>query len=239
MESSELIPKYHKTRELLLEKIRTGEWKVGDEIPSEQDLCSTYNVSRGTLRRAVDALVRQGLLTRIQGKSTFVAKPKIPIFSKGFRADIRSSGQSANSKILYYEKRPCTDKIASLLSIANDQMICELSRIIEAEHEPIILEHVYIPCKYGENLSADDLLHTSLLDLLPQSCGVILKKAIESYEPTLLTQEEAHRLNAKPGNVAILDQAITFDINDTPVFVSNALIRGDRARVATEVTFTI
>ena len=97
MESTALIPKYYRLRELLLGKIRTGEWKVGDEIPSEQELCSTYEVSRGTLRKAVDALVHQGLLMRVQGKSTFVAKPKIPIFSKGFRADIRSSGQSAPS----------------------------------------------------------------------------------------------------------------------------------------------
>ncbi len=239
MESTELIPKYYKIQELLLGKIRTGEWKVGDEIPSEQDLCSTYNVSRGTLRRAIDALVRQGLLTRIQGKSTFVAKPKIPIFSNGFRADIRSSGQFANSRILYYDKRPCPDDITALLSLDNAPMIYELSRVIEAEHEPIILEHVYIPDNYGEKLTVDDLIQTSLLDLIPQACGILLKKAIESYEPTLLTQEEAHRLNAKAGQVAILDQAITFDINNIPVFLSKALIRGDRARVATEITFTI
>lgn len=239
MDYEELIPKYHKTRELLLERIRVGEWKVGDEIPSEQELCALYNVSRGTLRRAVDALVRQGLLSRVQGKSTFVAKPKIPIFSKGFRADIRSSGQSANSTILYYEQRRCPDDIAHLLTLRDEPLICELSRVIEAENEPIILEHVYIPCKYGDKLTTNDLLQTSLLDLIPQACGIILKKAIESYEPTLLTLEEAHQLNAEAGNVAILDQAITFDINDEPVFVSNALIRGDRARVATEVTFTI
>ena len=222
-----------------MDKIRGGEWKVGDEIPSEQELCSTYEVSRGTLRRAVDALVRQGLLNRIQGKSTFVAKPKIPIFSNGFRADIRNSGQSANSTILYYEKRDCSNEIAELLQLPDETMVCELCRVIEAECEPIILEHIYIPCTHGEKLMVNDLIHTSLLDLIPQACGVILKKAIESYEPTLLSKQEASRLNAKVGDVAIVDQAITFDINDKPVFLSNALIRGDRARVATEITFTI
>ncbi len=239
MEDVNLIPKYHQVKQYLLENITTGKWTVGDKIPSEQELCTEYGVSRGTVRLAVDLLVRQGLLTRVQGKSTFVAKPKIPIFSKGFRSDIRSSGQSANSTIFYYEPRRCKKEVAELLALPEGSMIYEMSRMIDAEREPIILETVYVPLTYGEKISVADLLRTSLLDLIPQSCGVILKKAIESYEPASLSENEAWLLNVEPGTLAILDQAITYDINDTPIFLSKALIRGDRARVATEVTFHI
>ncbi|MHB1627303.1 MAG: UTRA domain-containing protein, partial [Bacilli bacterium] len=96
-----------------------------------------------------------------------------------------------------------------------------------------------IPERYGKCLTEQSLLGTSLLELIPRECNLILKKAIESYEPVQLTAEEAASLNVKPGALAILDQAITYDVYDTPIFLSKALIRRDRARILTEVTFRI
>lgn len=239
LEDSALVPKYHKISKLLLENITTGTWRLGDEIPSEQELCAKYEVSRGTVRRAIDSLVSQGLLVKVQGKSTYVSKPKIPIFSKGFRSDIRRTGQSANTRIFHFEIRSCEESVGRLLRLPKGSSVYELRRVIDAEGDPIILEMAYIPCRYGDRLNVNDLVHTSLLDLIPQSCGIILKKAIESYEPASLSDEEATLLNVNPGAIAILDQAITYDIADTPIFLSKALIRGDRARVATEITFHI
>ncbi|MHB1681687.1 MAG: GntR family transcriptional regulator [Bacilli bacterium] len=234
-----VLPKYYQVKQWILERITLDEWKIDDEIPSEQQLCADLGISRGTLRRAVDELVRQGHLTRVQGKSTKVAKPKIPIFSKGFRADIQSTGQTPNSAIEFFGLRSVSTEIKQILSVDQQTLVYVLRRIILADSEPVILETVYIPEPYGRDLSVDALLGTSLLDLIPRACSLIIKKAIESYEPVELTVDEALSLKVKPGELAILDQAVTYDVHNAPIFLSKALIRRDKARIVTEVTFHI
>lgn len=238
-EEVKLLPKYYQVKQWILERITLGEWNVGDEIPSEQALSEEYSVSRGTLRRAIDDLVRSGLLTRVQGKSTYVAKPRIPIFSRGFRADIRNTGQSANSVILSYTEVKPSHDVMHNLSLSPGDTVYELRRVILADNDPIILETVFIPILYGQALDHQALLSQSLLDLIPHTSNLILKKAIEWYEPTLLRAEEATLLNARHNDLAILDQAVTYDITDTPIFMSRALLRRDRASILTEVTFHI
>ena len=67
---------YHQLRQALLGSLEQGHWKEGDLIPTEREICDTYNVSRITVRRAINDLVREGYLVSYQGKGTFVARPK-------------------------------------------------------------------------------------------------------------------------------------------------------------------
>ena len=78
------IPLYHQLKEIFSEKIASGEWEVGEIIPNELLLTRYYGVSRGPVRQALDLLVREGLLTRKQGKGTQVLPPKIESDLGGF-----------------------------------------------------------------------------------------------------------------------------------------------------------
>ncbi|MBI5408047.1 MAG: GntR family transcriptional regulator, partial [Nitrospirae bacterium] len=69
---------YVQLYEILRKKIEDGDWAVGTQIPTEEELCKTYEVSKATVRLAILELVRQGYLTRQQGKGTFVCKRIIP-----------------------------------------------------------------------------------------------------------------------------------------------------------------
>jgi GntR family transcriptional regulator len=71
------IPLYHQLKEIFTDKIANGEWKPGETIPNELQLCEQYGISRGPVRQALDQLVREGLLSRKQGKGTVVLPPKI------------------------------------------------------------------------------------------------------------------------------------------------------------------
>ena len=68
---------YHKIAEFIMEKIKTEEWKKGQLIPSEKEFCEQFQVSRPTVRAAIDYLANQGYLVTVKGKGTFVSKPKI------------------------------------------------------------------------------------------------------------------------------------------------------------------
>ena len=71
------VPRYYQLKEIINEGIISGEWGIGDLIPSENQLCKTYGVSRNTAQRALDELVHEGILTRRQGVGTFVTAPRI------------------------------------------------------------------------------------------------------------------------------------------------------------------
>ena len=90
------IPIYHQLKEILLKKIRTGEWPPGALIPSERELCETYGISRMTARQAITDLVNEGVCYREQGRGTFVSPHKIQQqlqHLSGFTEDIRARGQ--------------------------------------------------------------------------------------------------------------------------------------------------
>jgi GntR family transcriptional regulator len=233
------IPKYYQVERWMRSQIASGEWKPGLEIPSERELCTLHDVSRGTLRRAVDNLVRSGLLTRVQGRSTSVSIPDIPIFSKGFRALISESGQTPHTAINSVRMVPADARIASILQHRQGDIVLEISRTVSADDDPIILETVWIAGEYAVNLTRDDIGDASLLQLIPQRSGVILKKAVEYYEPIVLSELEAEQLHTTAGDVAIGNPAVTYDVQDIPVFYSQAVIRKDRARMVTQVTFQI
>ncbi len=233
------VPKYYQVKQAMLDRIVSGSWKAGDEIPPESDLIAEYHVSRGTLRRAIDDLTKLGLLQPTQGRSTTVSTPRIPIFSKGFRADIRNAGREARCTILGYHNIGSVQTLDEVLGLSKGEEVFELRRIIFADKEPIIVETIYLPAVYGSQIDEHELLSTSLLDLLPKNCHVILKKAIESFEPIVLNADEARLLDVAENALAILDQAVTYDINDRALFLSKAVIRRNRARIVTEVTFHI
>ena len=71
------IPLYFQLQEILRDKIQNGVWKPGEHLPSEEELCAEYNVSRVTVRNSLSRLSAEGLIERAAGKGTIVAKPKV------------------------------------------------------------------------------------------------------------------------------------------------------------------
>ncbi|HKT37081.1 MAG TPA: GntR family transcriptional regulator, partial [Ktedonobacterales bacterium] len=106
------IPIYHQLKEILIRKIRTGEWVPGALIPSERELCETYGISRMTARQAITDLVNEGVCYREQGRGTFVSPRKIQQqlqHLSGFTDDIRARGQLPGTKVLVSAMRPANE----------------------------------------------------------------------------------------------------------------------------------
>src|ERR1700687_2665493 len=109
------LPRYYQLKEIMRERVRAGEWKPGDLIPSERELGETYGISRMTARQAITDLVNEGLFYREQGKGTFVSRNKITqqlIRLTGFSEDIKARGQRPGSKIISAKMVPADETIA-------------------------------------------------------------------------------------------------------------------------------
>lgn len=238
LEHQSPIPLYHQLKELLKEKIETKDWLPGEKIPSENDLIIQFDISRNTVKKALDDLVQDGLLNRIQGKGTFVSKPKFEQPLTGFYSFskvMKAQGLNPKDIILSIEKKAAKLSVSRQLQISEGEFVIELKRLRCANDEPIILETSYIPCSLVCDLSEQDLEETSLYDYIEKELGIYVTSANEIFEPVLIRNYESHYLEVEEGFPALLLDRIAYDSEKKPVEFCRSIIRGDRCRLYTEL----
>src|SRR5215211_5088863 len=114
------LPRYYQLKEIIRERIRSGEWATGSPIPSERELCARYGISRMTARQSITELVNEGLLYREQGKGTYVGRPKIAqqlLSLTGFTEDMQARDQRPGARVLTAEMWSADQETAERLRI--------------------------------------------------------------------------------------------------------------------------
>lgn len=225
------LPRYYQLKEIMREKISSGEWKPGDLIPSERELGEQYGISRMTARQAITELVNEGLFYREQGKGTFVSRHKITqqlIRLTGFTEDIKARGQRPGSKIISAMMVPADETIAEHLHIKTGLMIFQLQRLRLADEEPLAIE-VSNLCFVGcEKLLEDDLEQNSLYRLLEHKYGLPLMEAEQQLEAGLISPEEAQLLKVPVGSAALFVRRTTYTERDQPIEYARSIYCGNK-----------
>jgi GntR family transcriptional regulator len=236
------IPLYHQLREIFTEKINNGEWKSGDIIPNELMLCQQFEVSRGPIRQALDQMVRDGLLSRKQGKGTIVLPPKMESGLSGFFSFtrlIRGRGMRPGVRLLDLETTMAEGSVANSLNLPARVACYKIRRLRLANEEPLILETVYMPQHICSDLSEENIISRPLYDILCNECGIVLQQAKQFFEPTVADEYEARMLGIPEGTPVLLIQNTTYATGNLPVVFSKAIMRGDRVRYYVEISAQI
>ncbi|MDD3139449.1 MAG: GntR family transcriptional regulator, partial [Lachnospiraceae bacterium] len=141
-------PVYLQLADLLQEKIDTSEYGPGSNIPSERELTESFGISRMTVRKAINVLIDRGMLTRIQGKGTFVRAPRIdsPLdVVQSMGKFIQELGLLPSNKVLFCGKRKAGIKYSRVFKIDPEDDIFQLFRVRLGSDDPIALEYTYVP----------------------------------------------------------------------------------------------
>jgi GntR family transcriptional regulator, N-acetylglucosamine utilization regulator len=225
------LPRYYQLKEILRERIRTGEWKPGDLIPSERELSEKYGISRMTARQAITDLVNEGLFYREQGKGTFVSQRKITqqlIRLTGFTEDIRARGQRPGTKVLSAEMHPADETTAEKLSIDPGTLIFRLQRLRLADDQPLAIELSQISFKGCERLLEEDLEKNSLYRVIETIYGIPLMEADQELEAGLAGNEEAYHLKISVGSPVLFTRRITYTERNQPIEYAKAVYCGNK-----------
>src|SRR5919202_2889223 len=172
---------YHQLKLILRSKIENGEWKPGDQIPTEEELCERYRVSRITVKQAINGLVAEGLLYRQQGKGTFVATPKIeqgPERLTSFSEQMQQRGLRPGGTLLNRRVIPASKKVAEQLKLELGAPVIQIQRLRLADDEPMGIQTAHIPLSRCPQLLEEELGQQSLYKLLAQY-GIHLVSAME------------------------------------------------------------
>lgn len=151
-------PKHVQLRDLLLD-LATNELRPDEVIPSEHELMTTYGVSRATVRKAVDSLVVDGLLQRIHGKGTFVARARLEsrLHLASFSQDMRSRGLTPSTRLLGITAEQPPSEIGRSLGLTGLAEAWQLDRVRLADDQPIAIERGWYPAALFPDLDTDDL----------------------------------------------------------------------------------
>lgn len=227
----EPIPLYYQVKESLLEKITNNYFEVGSLIPSETELQKTYNVSRITVRRAIQELVKEGYLTTQQGKGTFVSKPKasqeLNLISSWAETMIELGMQPHTENVSFTEEIAPTN-VAKKLNLEKDEKVFKLYRIRYVNNEPICLMTNYLVPSIMPGLNEKGLIGESLYETLEKEYNIQLSRGVETVEAKIANEKEASLLDVKKGAPLLYATRITYDDEERPIEVVITITRGDR-----------
>lgn len=225
------VPRYHQLKEILRDRVRSGEWKPGDLIPSERELCELYHISRMTARQAITELVNEGVFYREQGRGTFVTTNKITqqlMRLTGFTEDITARGQQASTRVLAARMGEADAETAEKLRIPVGSPVFSLQRLRLADGEPLAVEYTQLSFKGCERLLEEDLEHNSLYRLLETKFGLPLMEAEQELEAGLAGSEYAGLLEVAPSSPALYTRRITYTDRNQPIEYARSVYRGNK-----------
>lgn len=233
-------PLYEQLIAFIRNDIDSGNLGIGDLLPSENEFCERYDISRPTVRQALSALEGQGLVVRMRGKGSFVTRPKVKrslqtLYS--FSDEVAAMGLQPKSKIVAYDVITPGEEIRDRLRLGDtDEKVYSITRVRYAEDEPIALEMAFIPKRFCPFLKQDQVEKGSLYKTLADKAGLKIGYAKETYETSMLGESEAKILGAPIGTCAFFIQRTAYTSTDEVFEYTVMIVRSDRCKYEVELT---
>jgi len=214
------LPRYQQLRDDLVSRIAAGEWAPEEAIATEAELGQFYNVSTGTVRKAIDLLVSDGVLTRTQGKGTFVRRPRFDSSLFRFFRFVSRDGQPVRptARVLKREVVKPSEEIRNALRMKASEKAIHLSRVRMIEGQAVLSEEIWLPRARFEALAALplDKFEDLLYPLYERLCKQMVASATEILRVEQATVETASLLGMKTGSPVILVHRVASDFAGTP-----------------------
>jgi GntR family transcriptional regulator len=241
IDPANIIPKYFQLANILREKIENGEFPAQDAIPSERQLEEQYNLSRPTIRQAIDLLERQGYIYRVHGRGTFVSPPKLQkgmLELTSFSEDMRNRGLTPGGRILEFGYLKPSAKIAKQLGLNDkDAKVLRIKRLRTGNGEPIGLQDSYLALDSGQVITREEIEQKgSIYAILQQKFGIYPTEADETLEVTLATPEEAELMQIPVNSPLLLNERTLWSQDRKAIEFVSILYRGDRYKYFVRLT---
>lgn len=227
------------TRNALRARLRelVASTDVGKSLPSERDLSARWNVARMTIRRAVDALVAEGLVERRHGSGTYVTpQPFVRLLGlTSFSQDMRDRGLEPSARLLAYRISAADTAIAAQLQIALGDPVVSFTRLRLGGSEAMAVETVWIPQALVPGINGSDL-GGSLYELLNHRYRIIPGAANVSIEPVLPDQRVRELLTIGEDQACLRIRMVDSDAHGNILMIANCFYRGDKYQLTAQIS---
>jgi GntR family transcriptional regulator len=231
-------PLYQQIYQLLRIKILGGHWSSDRPLPTEAELMEQYQVSRATVRQALDELASDGLIYRKQGKGTFVSPPTVEqglVRIVSFTEDMQQRGFEPGTKLVSAGLMPTTETLAQQLQIAIGEPLARIERLRLADGEPMSVEVSFLVHRYCPGILTQDYTAYSLRRMLEEQFGIRITSARQTIQAISATKELATLLAIEEGDALLYIERLSFSEFDVPVEYLRLYHRGDRYTLHAEL----
>lgn len=223
-------PLYIQLMEVITNYINNNNLKPDSLIPSERELSQKYNVSRATVRRALNELIYDGVLYKIPGKGTFVSHEKFKqdlLEFYSFSEEMKKISKVPSSEIISFNVIKANNKIAKKMECSVGEPIYKLERLRYADDEPMMFEINHLLVSRFPDLSLDRLTSYSMYDILIKDYNADFTEAEETLQPVSTRENEAYLLDYNVGLPSMMIERCTYERGKV-VEYTKSISRGDK-----------
>lgn len=227
------LPLYVQVVQYIEHKIESEQWHSGQLLPSEEELCKYFAVSRTVIRQALNYLTQKGAVSKQSGKRTRIAAPRyhgdLMADYPDFFQDALARGKSVSTRVLEAQVIPAGAEIAEHLQIAEGEAVFMLKRLRLFDSEPTVLLLTYLPERICPSLSHEDFATYSLRELLAQRYGLVMARSLRAISASAASKTEAKLLGVRVGSPLLVLKSLALLDDGTPLRYFIEWHRADRA----------
>jgi GntR family transcriptional regulator len=215
-------PLYQQVKEHLIRRVLQGEWKPGECLPSEMKLAEAYGLSQGTVRKAIEELAQDGLVSRHAGRGTFVTSHKgdyRPFRFHRFQSEMGKQLTENRLDYISFATAPASTRASKALQISVHAEVTELVRLRNLDGQPALLEHIVLGtelCPGFESIATRERPNSIYL-ALEQHYNLLIVRVDERVRARLAAPDEQRYLNLRPGTPVLEVERIAYSLGDEPV----------------------
>lgn len=228
------LPKYIQLKKVIIGNINDEEYLIGELIPSERELMAKFDVSRITVRKAIEELVQEGYLYKVHGKGTYV-KDDTNIYDlisiTSCSQDVKRLGMIPTKKVILKTIEVADKKRQRLLNLGKGESVFSLNRIQYADGDPINYTLAHLPYKLMKGIEQYDFSQTSLYAILESAYGIEVTRAERTIEAIIASDEIEEYLEIEKGAPLILFKCTTYGVisgKEYPIETFKSYYRTDK-----------
>lgn len=223
------VPLHTQIREIIRRRVLDGSYAPHSQMPSESQMMEAFSVSRITIRQALGDLQKEGLIFKVAGKGSFVAKPKaFQNLSRlqGFGEAMGPAGYETFSQVLSQRQVPASEVVARRLQVSCGDAVHEIQRLRYLNREPISVDQSYFPLALGARLAQEDLPTRDIFVILENDYGLHLTHADVQIEAISADEFLARQLRIDEGSPLLRIERLTY-ADERPIDFEFLYYRGD------------
>ncbi len=195
------LPLYYQIVVDLKQQIEKGVFPNGEKLPAEQAIVKKYGVSRVTVQKAFDELIKDGYVERVINKGHFVkfesGKNKSVYSIRSLTSSMREVGITPGTKIVSLRMELCTPALAKIFLCRAGEPMIVIHRIRYADDVPLMDEDIYLREKMFQNFNALALMEQSLWSIIEQDYHYKILHSVQMLEAAYPTKEQIKNLELK------------------------------------------
>ncbi len=224
-------PRHVQITNWLRSQIETGEFKPDEKLPSENELAKKFDVSRVTIRRALQSLESESIIYRCQGLGSFVSDERAPhnlVRLTDFNEDMAKAGLKASSEVRDFITVEAPYWLSGILDIEEGTKVIQIDRLRLGNDEPVAFDSTWLPILYGQLLDKEKLEKTTIYRQLEDNYDIPIVRGCYRMSANIADDQLASDLKVPKNSPLLTIDRTSFTIGGKAVYYQKRFYRSDK-----------